>query len=95
MKFDKESLKRIMYEMEDKVWQSWENGYPVRLSDEDANIIRLALSKQIPTKPNVSTSFDVEWNHCAVCSTELDYLEVETNYCPKCGQAINWNEEEE
>ena len=34
---------RIMYWMEDNIWQSWDKGYPIVLSDDDAELIIKAL----------------------------------------------------
>ena len=78
-----QDVQRVMYEMEDKTWQSWENGYPIRLSDNDAELIRTAL-EQMRNKPDCSTA---EWNGgkcCGYGKAENDDEPIDVcKVCPK------------
>ena len=73
------------------------------ITEQEAERIRVALAKQIPTKP---TSYggldigrcntnDVKYRFCPNCGSEEITAEESCknfNHCPDCGQAIDWSE---
>ncbi len=58
-------------------------------TDEHTKLIKTALEKQIPFKPeNQRVNFRIKMGNCYCCKTVFP----SENYCPKCGQKLDWGE---
>ena len=75
--------------------------------NENVQIVKSALEKQIPKKPKTETinrgvditgEYDIESNYiCPCCPTVVGDYETEDhygNYCYNCGQALDWSDTE-
>lgn len=61
-------------------------------------VIKQALEKQTPKKPNLHPCGWTDVWRCSVCNGYLgeeDEFDLDKgNYCPCCGQALNWSDTE-
>lgn len=76
---------------------------------ETLDVIKSALNKQIPLKPNrpkrTGMGYDYEDYSCAACNYFLGHQpdveirlsrgKIPAKYCPRCGQLIDWGVENE
>ena len=98
-----DALREMLYQ----VYRNTDD-FEMRISKDCYKLIREALEKQIPKKPN--KTIDSSWgtkkevHTCPVCDyylTEVHFIapqKIESNkkitYCETCGQAIDWSDEE-
>jgi rubrerythrin len=95
---------KAIFEIENHIWQSWEYGYPINMTDDTIDAILEALNKQVPVKPALeqgspsyygSTGICRDYWVCPKCAEEVGRGNDKSLFCPNCGQAIDWNEGDE
>ena len=64
--------------------------YKGEITSEEAEKIRLALEKQIPSKPIILSPHEFALFECPSCHDKTQVGKF--NYCQICGKKLDWSE---